>query len=74
MNNLPPGCREADIDRAASSDEPEYELTEADLQEAYMDRIDQQATGSPHPVFYECVDWTLVNAAIEEKRMERWAA
>ena len=71
--NLPPGCTEADIDRVLP-DEPEYELTEADLEDAYLDRIDQQAAGSPDPVFYECVDWILVNAAIEEKRMERWAA
>ena len=74
MNNLPPGCTEDQIDRAAGSDQPEYELTEADLQEAYEDRIDQESPSAPDPVFYECVDWLIVNCEIEERRMKRWAA
>lgn len=35
--NLPPGCCESDIDRAAAPDEPEYDWSEADLEEAYLD-------------------------------------
>ena len=68
MNNLPAGTTEVDIDRAHGFDEPEYELTEADLEEAYLESLELSA-----PV--NCFeDVLLIDAALEEKRMERWAA
>jgi hypothetical protein len=72
MGNLPDGCTALDIDHLIP-DEPEYELTEADLAEAYLDRIDMEAINCPTAVFYE-YDALLVDCAIKEARMARWAA
>jgi hypothetical protein len=65
VRNLPPGCTEDDIDRTVS-EEPEYELIDADLDEAYLESLE-----------LSCPAWEdnlLIDAAIEERRMERWAA
>jgi len=55
--NLPPGCTEADVDRTVS-DEPEYDLTEADLDEAYAKELEP----------FE--DWERINAKIDAILME----
>lgn len=65
--NLPPGCCEADIDHAAALDEPEYELTDADLEEAYLEALEL----GPVNCFEDVL---IIDAEIEERRMERWAA
>jgi hypothetical protein len=57
MGNYPPGTTEADIDRAAPVDEPEYELTEADLEEAYIEALEASAPDNE--------DWFMINAQID---------
>jgi len=44
--NLPDGLTESALDRLLElDDEPERDLTDADLEEAYLDYLDQEAAG-----------------------------
>ena len=66
--NLPCGVSEADIDRTAPVEEPEYELTEADLEEAYLEALELSAPAN------QWEDVLLIDARISDELMERWAA
>lgn len=56
MSNLPPGCTEADIDRAYGYyDAGDYEETDEEIEANYVEGLEQEAATFPAADFsYEC--------------------